>query len=269
MYEALCDNTEMSLPNHLVPKHQREETKEEYKLRVNQAQQKLMEEIEILRLKSDTYGEKIKMIDKEIDNMIIVKYENHPIKKEHLRDQWKERCKKEEIKSSQIWQDKEANMRSNIDTNIIPNSIEQDSNDESRHVTKRTLKNVEDGEQEVLTDNTLAILREHERAYMEELERKMHAEESGEFFDDSALEKIGGNIDKLEKVLGTHNNRNKCANGKRPDARIDSSDDCRRADTAEVPNFEDKIGLRTKIPIPVRKLMRAKRKLNLASHDND
>ena len=38
MYEALCDNTEMSLPNHLVPKHQREETKEEYKLRVNQAQ---------------------------------------------------------------------------------------------------------------------------------------------------------------------------------------------------------------------------------------
>ena len=39
--------------------------------------------------------------------------------------------------------------------------------------------------------------------------------------------------------------------------------------TAEVPNFEDKIGLRTKIPIPVRKLMRAKRKLNLASHDND
>ena len=94
MYEALCDNTEMSLPNHLDPKHQREETKEEYKLRVNQAQQKLMEEIEILRLKSDTYGEKIKMIDKEIDNMIIVKYENHPIKKEHLRDQWKERCKR-------------------------------------------------------------------------------------------------------------------------------------------------------------------------------
>ena len=173
---------------------------------MNQAQQKLMEEIEILRLKSDTYGEKIKMIDKEIDNMIIVKYENHPIKKEHLRDQWKERCKKEEIKSSQIWQDKEANMRSNIDTNIIPNSIERDANDESRHVTKRTLKNVEDGEQEVLTDNTLAILREHERAYMEELERKMHAEESGEFFDDSALEKIGGNIDKLEKVLRTQNN---------------------------------------------------------------
>ena len=197
------------------------------------------------------------------------KYENHPIRKEHLRDQWKERCKKEEIKSSQIWQDKEANIRSNIDTNIIPNSIERDSNEESRHVTKRTLKNVEDGEQEVLTDNTLAILREHERAYMEELERKMHAEESGEFFDDSALEKIGGNIDKLEKVLGTHNNRNKCANGKRPDARIDSSDDCSRADTAEVPNFEDKIGLRTKIPIPDRKLMRAKRKSNLASHDND
>ena len=56
---------------------------------------------------------------------------------------------------------------------------------------KTTLKNMEDGEQEVLIDNTLAILREHERAYMEELERKMHAEDNGEFFDHSALEKIG------------------------------------------------------------------------------
>ena len=51
---------------------------------------------------------------------------------------------------------------------------------------------MEDGEQEVLLDNALAILREHERAYMEELKRKMHTEESGEFFDDSSLEKIGG-----------------------------------------------------------------------------
>ena len=142
MYEDLCNKTEMSLPNHLVPRHQREETKEEYEVRVNQAQQKLMEEIEILRLKSDTYGEKIKMIDKEIDNMIIVKYEKHPIKKEHLRNQWKEKCKKEEMKSSQIWQDKEANMRSNIDRVIIPNSMEQESNEEGHHVTKKTLKNM-------------------------------------------------------------------------------------------------------------------------------
>ena len=128
---------------------------------------------------------------------------------------------------------------------------------------------MEDGEQEVLIDNTLAILREHERAYIEELERKMHAEESGEFFDDSALEKIGGNIGKLEKVLGTHNNQNTYANGKKPNARMDSSDDCSITDTVKVTNFEDKIGLRTKIPIHVRKLTRAKRKLNLASYDYD
>ena len=35
-----------------------------------------MEEVEILRVKSDTYKEKMKMIEKEIDNMIIVKYES-------------------------------------------------------------------------------------------------------------------------------------------------------------------------------------------------
>ena len=74
---------------------------------------------------------------------------------------------------------------------------------------------------------------------------------------------------KLEKVLGTHNNQNNYANGKKPNARIDSSDDCIRADTVKITNyFEDKISLRTKIPIPVRKFMRVKIKLNLASHDN-
>ena len=83
-------------------------------------------------------------------------------------------------------------MRSHIDRIIIPNSIEQESNEERRHVTKRKLKNMEDGEQEVLLDNALAIFREHERAYMEELEKKIHTEESGEFFYDSVLERIGG-----------------------------------------------------------------------------
>ena len=144
-------------------------------------------------------------------------------------------------------------MRSNIDRIILPNSIKQESNGENLHATKRTPKNADDGEQEGLIDNTLTILREHERAYMEELERKMHAEESGEFFNNSALEKIGGNIDKLEKVLGNHNNSNNYANGKKPNARVDNFDDSSGADTVNLTNFEDKIGLRTKISIPVRK----------------
>ena len=49
---------------------------------------------------------------------------------------------------------------------------------------------------------------------------------------------------KLEKVLGTHNNQNNYANGKKPNARIDSSDDCIRADTVKITNyFEDKVSL--------------------------
>ena len=79
----------------------------------------------------------MKMIEKEIDKMIIVKYEKHPITKEHFRKQWKKKCKKEKAKSSQIYQDKEANMRSHIDRIIIPNSREQESNEERRHVTKK------------------------------------------------------------------------------------------------------------------------------------
>ena len=66
MYKDLYDKTEMSLPKHVDPKHHRDETKKEYKLRVKHAQQKLMEEIGILRSKIDTYRKKMKMIDKEI-----------------------------------------------------------------------------------------------------------------------------------------------------------------------------------------------------------
>ena len=70
-------------------------------------------------------------------------------------------------------------------------------------------------------------------------------------------------------MLGTHNNQNTYANGTKPNAPLDSSDDCIRTDTVKVTNFEDKSGLRTKIPIHVRTLTRAKRNLNLASDDND
>ena len=36
---------------------------------------------------------------------------------------------------------------------------------------------------------------------MKEFEKMMHAEENGEFFDKSGLERIGADIDKFEKVL--------------------------------------------------------------------
>ena len=92
--------------------------------------------------------------------MIIVKYEQHPVKKVHLRNQWKAKCTRAELKSSQIWQEREVNMRSNITKIITLCPTEQESNEESCHVTRRALKNMEDGEQEVLIDNTLSILRE-------------------------------------------------------------------------------------------------------------
>ena len=43
---------------------------------------------------------------------------------------------------------------------------------------------------------------------MEELETKLHAEENGEVFDESKLDRIGSDLDKLEKALRTNKKGN-------------------------------------------------------------
>ena len=84
----------------------------------------------------------------------------------------------------------------------------------------------------------------------------MHAEENGEFFDKSGLERIGADIDKFEKVLGaTTNNYN-----------------CNRNTNKIVSRFKEtdiKANPRTKIPIPIKlnKLAKARWKLNLTSDE--
>ena len=85
----------------------------------------------------------------------------------------------------------------------------------------------------------------------------MHAEENGEFFDKSALEKIGADIEKLEKVRGTTTNNY----------------DCNRNDYNKIQyRFKEtniKAKPRTKIPMPIKltKLAKTRRKLNLTSDE--
>jgi len=69
---------------------------------VKHVSQKLKKEIEILQLKSYTYEKKINVIDEEINNMMVTKYEKHLTMKEHLRNEWRTEYDKEEIRSSQI-----------------------------------------------------------------------------------------------------------------------------------------------------------------------
>ena len=104
------------MPSHLIPKHRPEETKQENQLRIEHAKQKLKQEIHIAESRRDTYEKKTKMLDNEIDNMIMTKYDKDPFKKEYLRHQWKSECKTEEVKLRQMWQAKEAGMRSKMHT---------------------------------------------------------------------------------------------------------------------------------------------------------
>ena len=80
----------------------------------------------------------------------------------------------------------------------------------------------------------------------------MHAEENGESFYKSGLERIGADIDKFEKVLGTTTNKN----------------NCNRNNNKIISRFKEtdiKANPRTKIPISIKlnKLAKARRKLNL------
>ena len=54
----------------------------------------------------------MKMIDIEIENMIMSKYDKDPIKREHFINKWKGECKAEEYRSSEKWQEKDAEIRS-------------------------------------------------------------------------------------------------------------------------------------------------------------
>ena len=80
IYKEYYNKNEITVPSHLVPKHQPEESKHEYQLRVEHAKQKLKQEIQILESRRDTYEKKTKMMDNEIDNMIVTKYDKHPMK---------------------------------------------------------------------------------------------------------------------------------------------------------------------------------------------
>ena len=55
-------------------------------------------------------------MDNEIATIIMTKYEKDPIKKEYFKNKWIAECKMEEFKSGQMWQAKEAHIRSKMYT---------------------------------------------------------------------------------------------------------------------------------------------------------
>ena len=70
------------MPSHLIPKPRPEETRQEYELRIEHAKEKLKQEIQIAESRRDSYEKKTEMLDNEIDNTMMRKYNKNPVKKE-------------------------------------------------------------------------------------------------------------------------------------------------------------------------------------------
>ena len=141
------------------------------------------------------------MVDNEIDATIMARYEKHPIKKEYFKNKWKDECKKEEFKSSQMQQAKEAYMRSKIYT-LKTNANQAATKSKRKGHRLAESKQMENKGYETLTDSIKNQRRQLEYTYIKELEKRIHAEEGGKNFDESTLEKSGRGIEKLEAVLG-------------------------------------------------------------------
>ena len=117
----------------------------------------------------------------------------------------------------------------------------------------------------------MSNIRELEHKYIEESEKVMRAEENNEFFDKSTLERIGQKLDKLEKVFGAITcERDYCKTQVNFSFGTDIETNCSRNDdnkASRIKRMDIKANHNTKIPIRVKKIAKARRRLNLTSHE--
>ena len=74
------------------------ESRQAYHLRIQHAKQRLKQEIEQSQSRRDSYKEKIKTIDKKIDDIIEFMHGKYPFKMGSLRNKWKIEREKEEFR---------------------------------------------------------------------------------------------------------------------------------------------------------------------------
>ena len=267
IYKEYYKKNETTVPRHLVPKHRPEETKQEYQLRVEHAKEKLKQEIQILESRRDSYEKKTKIMDDEIDTMIKTKYDKHPMKEDYFRNKWIVDCKMEELKSNQMWQAKEAYVRSKmctLKTNANGGSIHPKR--KRQKLTKAESRQMKNTDCEMLNDSIEIKRRELEKEYIKEFEKKMHAEERGEAFDELILEQIGRKIEELEAALENINKEEE-------DYTIEKGKNSNR--THDNKNYKidniifSRANYKTKIPLPIGKVIKARRRLDLSSYEND
>ena len=93
----------------------------------------------------------------------------------------------------------------------------------------------------------------------------MHAAESGAAFDESRLEKIGREIEKQEAAFGNSNKEEDYMIEKEQNSGSVHNKKNHKIDS----NTLSRANFKTKIPLPIEKLMKTRRRLNLTSYEND
>ena len=102
----------------------------------------------------------------------------------------------------------------------------------------------------------------------------MYAEECGKAFDESILEKVAQEIDNLETVLGNIRKEEEALmieKEENSDSVNSDNFDSTYYNNIHIANGKDKnkAKFKTKIPLPVKKVMKARRRLDPRSNEND
>ena len=175
-----------------------------------------------------------------------------------------------------MWQAKEAEMRSKMHTMKTNANPATTRSKRRQHKVKKaeTTKNA-NTDSEMLPDSITMKLKKLEYEYIKEFEKKMYAEKCGKACDESMLEKVGQEIESLETVLGNIRKEEEEALIIEKEENFDSvnnkNNDSTYCNNIRIVNGKDsnKAKFKTKIPLPVRKVMKARRRLNLTSNEND
>ena len=209
IYSECYNKNCITIPKQLVPRHRRNESIQEYNLRLQHAKEKLHQETEIIEFKKNKYKQKLHRMDIEIDNLIENRHRNDMSRVESLKNQWKEDCKNEEIKSQQIWQGNEALLRSELSTfKTNSNFVEPKCNRKKCNNTNKAPNPAileenpcKDKPASSKYNDTVNKIRRRESEYMRETTKMIKSEENSEDLNTSTILKLGAEIDTLQKKL--------------------------------------------------------------------
>ena len=95
------------IPKHLIPKQSKNDSEEEFSIKMKLAKEKMKYESEIMKIRSKKYERKFKAVDSKIEDKILVATLESHHKRKCLLDAWNEEYEEQEKRSLNIWKLKE------------------------------------------------------------------------------------------------------------------------------------------------------------------